>query len=397
MSDYTSPGFAVAGTLDQILTQRKAEARQAMLDSLNQQNVQSEISARNENTAGLAQQRDAKAADLKQHTADLRLSKMAPGKVDGGDVDFLKSDFPSFLKQTGGATLPSTSLIGASELPGDGSGAGAASVEDVPSKPDSSIPTTSTFTGDKDYQQKKKWQDALQELSQDPSFQDPSIQKLLQVESLSPDGQKNMGTTLERLLTSRTQQPPPENWTVDASGKAHKLDTPPGAHITQLPNPPRPAAGHPPTLKDWTTTGPDGKPVNHTGWFNPDKPNDPPIEVSVGQLSNLGTEKTEAEPFTYAGDRKLFQSLQAAFKLKNNPEALQQAQIAYRNSIKDPLIKQDVIDIMTDKDPNQATNLYYQPWEKLIAPQRSGKTLIDGLTPAQIEQLRKELTATRGF
>jgi hypothetical protein len=49
---YTmTPGSAVADALQEILTRRKAEARQSMLDQLNQQNIESEISARNKQVA----------------------------------------------------------------------------------------------------------------------------------------------------------------------------------------------------------------------------------------------------------------------------------------------------------------------------------------------------------
>ena len=44
-----TPSSGVADTLQAILARRKAEQRQAMLDQLNQQNVQSEMAAREAN------------------------------------------------------------------------------------------------------------------------------------------------------------------------------------------------------------------------------------------------------------------------------------------------------------------------------------------------------------
>lgn len=52
---FTSPGAAVSGALQQFMLQRKAEERQAMLDELNKQNIQSEMADREQNRANQAE------------------------------------------------------------------------------------------------------------------------------------------------------------------------------------------------------------------------------------------------------------------------------------------------------------------------------------------------------
>jgi len=386
MSDYTSPGYAVAGTLDQILTQRKAEARQAMLDSLNQQNVQSEIRSRDENTQGLTQQRAERAAEYKAQAAKLRMAGIAPGSVSGGDVDFLKENAPSSLTQTGGATLPSTSLIGASELPGgDTSGQGAASVENVPSKPDASIPITSTYAGIPEYQQKKKWQDAVNDLANDPSFNDPAIQKLLKMEAISPDAEKNMPSLLEKLLANRAPKDLPENWVVDSSGHERKLNTPPGAHVINLPAPPRPAAGRGDQYVG-TSGGnpvvmlPDGSFV--VGHLPPGADGSTPMPIEAKPINAPGGLVKEYGQGEFAAYQK------ALSMTTPNPQEILTSMNALINSHRDKAVASDTAAIMDTRSP----------YRKMQPEELTGGSdpVLTG-SPEHIKAVLDFLRAIRGF
>lgn len=94
---YPTSGTLVTSGLDQALTQRKLEARQAMLDALNQKNVESEISYRGEQAKSLADERSAQADQRREAS----LSSTAGHLHMGQDLGDMKPDLLQALIERG--------------------------------------------------------------------------------------------------------------------------------------------------------------------------------------------------------------------------------------------------------------------------------------------------------
>jgi hypothetical protein len=73
-------GSGAADALNEILTQRKLEARQAFLDQLNAQNVQSEMEYRHQNALSLAEQREAHAQLMRQQAGENLIKNFGMGQ-----------------------------------------------------------------------------------------------------------------------------------------------------------------------------------------------------------------------------------------------------------------------------------------------------------------------------
>lgn len=93
MSDYFTPGAAVAGSLENILARKKNEARQSMLDQLAAQ----QLDAQNQERQSLAQYRQAEIDNLHQRmyqqmagSGVLQEGEDYTGKLDPGFTKFLK-------------------------------------------------------------------------------------------------------------------------------------------------------------------------------------------------------------------------------------------------------------------------------------------------------------------
>jgi hypothetical protein len=102
-----TPGSAVAGQLQNILTSQRLEKRQAMLDALNQQNVQSEISARNENAKSLAENRTEQASNRAARELATRASLYSPHQaLAPTDESYLQKNAPSLVDPSQPGTAP---------------------------------------------------------------------------------------------------------------------------------------------------------------------------------------------------------------------------------------------------------------------------------------------------
>ncbi len=122
-----TPGSAVAGQLQNILTQKRMEQRQALLDSLQAENVKSQIADRDENMAANRESRAATADWRKQQAAlshqnenDKYLNEFTSGQQlqDPATIAKIKGINPELLQQNVGSTLPSTQVGGPAALPG---------------------------------------------------------------------------------------------------------------------------------------------------------------------------------------------------------------------------------------------------------------------------------------
>lgn len=105
-----TPGSAVAGQLQEILTTKRLEARQAMLDNLNAQNVQSQIADRDKQAAvneeyrkGLIDSR--KTQELQRITSTLSPHLPFNDKT-GVNYQFLKTNAPELIDPGVEATQP---------------------------------------------------------------------------------------------------------------------------------------------------------------------------------------------------------------------------------------------------------------------------------------------------
>lgn len=93
-----TPGSAVAGQLQQILTSKRLEARQAMLDDLNRRNVESEMATRADNAATNKAYRENMEADRSSQELGRRTALMSPHmNLAGSDLDYLNKNAPSLV------------------------------------------------------------------------------------------------------------------------------------------------------------------------------------------------------------------------------------------------------------------------------------------------------------
>jgi hypothetical protein len=138
--DFASPGAAAVDEMTAGLLEREKLKRQAMLDELQRQQVESQIKDREanrriqeENVAGQREAREALADERKQKQIAGVTSLLSPGQdISGTEA---ASVLPGYLQRTeGGATLPSKQISDAG-------------VKESPSQSDASVPTRQVFMG----------------------------------------------------------------------------------------------------------------------------------------------------------------------------------------------------------------------------------------------------------
>lgn len=160
--DYltTTPGSAVADTVQALLTQRREEARQAMLDKLNAENVHSDIEYRT-GQLGLAKDRD-------KWDKEKDALGMIPGGTDPGSVDPMYAEMARRLglirqrpEQAGAEIVPPQAEEVSGEQAAPADGVFRSGVEQ-PFKP--STPAREEFVGDKDYQKQTRAQEDIDAL-----------------------------------------------------------------------------------------------------------------------------------------------------------------------------------------------------------------------------------------
>lgn len=346
-----TPGSAVAGQLQQILTSKRLEARQALLDSLNQKNVESQIADRDENTKTNQAYRESLAEnhkvqeELRKAEADkIRLGNFGetPGPVGPEDAAFLQRVAPTRIQSAPGAnTLPSTQApMAAPIMAGQPSqtrpiGSAQAQQPDTslptgmtpsPSVPDKSVPATNMYMGSPSYQKQHEAQQKLEALA-DPKSGFSSLspeQQLLKIATIFPNADPN--AVLERLMTSKSQAAPGRLILVDgdtrqatdtSTGKPFKGTIGPNDHVQTIAHSPRVPPEHDKVIWDRPVLNPDGTPnpgklyverpngsiniIDAPGGTHPgDKNTKPakPLVIPPTQATNLGKLKAMAMPKT---------------------------------------------------------------------------------------------------
>jgi len=150
--DFASPGSEAHDAIIAGLLQREQLKRQAMLDELNKQNVQSQMADRDanreiqrQNAASLEEERLAHADERRSKAIAGVTSRLTPGQdITGTDaVDTL----PTYLQKTeGGATLPSNQTVGVMQANPQAE-AVSEETKASPSQKDASVPERKVYIG----------------------------------------------------------------------------------------------------------------------------------------------------------------------------------------------------------------------------------------------------------
>lgn len=187
--DFASPGGEAVDAMTAGLLQREQLKRQAMLDELNRQNIQSQMADResnrriqDENAKSLAAEREAAAADRKQKEVAGVIQTLKPGQdITGTSAAGL---VPGYLQHTeGGATLPSTQFAQAL-VPGETAPTSGGSVTTKSeSQPDASVPTRQVYTGTPQQVGMKNLSDEMRQATEGgkPLNRDQIAQRLIDV------------------------------------------------------------------------------------------------------------------------------------------------------------------------------------------------------------------------
>lgn len=366
-----TPGSAVAGQLQDILTRKRLEARQAMLDELNRKNIESEMRYREENAKGLAEQRAGLAQTRRDQAEKMFLDKLGdnPKNLDPATAAQLQTIDPSRLETVpGGATLPSV------KSPTMGFRVGAPVTEQPsmastvdPSQPDPSIPTTNRYTGSPAYTKQHETSAKMEALFKDPSFTNGTDeQKLLAISQIFPG--TDPAAIFERLLTSKTQQAPGHAFIWDAASN-RRIDTGPLGPNDKFSVEPRPAAT-PVEHPRWEGNTPEGVAI-----FNMNKIDKDGVPILMTSEGKRYTGKIAKVPAAGAGgkdvissqDRKTYAQLRG--KATGEPgawggilpdQAAKQSAIVAFNQFEDSLLGRfdpDLVKVLkkivsSEKDPN---------------------------------------------
>lgn len=113
INTMSTPASGVAGALQEMISRRAFEKRQAMLDELTRQQKEAQLAVAQENAASLKAYREAQSeekqarAAMAQEKADLsKLDRLAPGQIqDPGTISWLKEKFPESVRTSGGGSL----------------------------------------------------------------------------------------------------------------------------------------------------------------------------------------------------------------------------------------------------------------------------------------------------
>lgn len=213
--------YGAATTLQSILARKSQEKRQALLDSLNQQNVQSEIAARDENAKSMAEQRQAlseKNALSMADSAGLTPDEDISNRFDPSVLGVLKK----YGRVKSSVDSP-TPTVTTTESFDDGSQGTPATSVGTPLPP-----KTGTFYrgSSEDIQRarvKHNVGDFLEAFRQNPNMS--PTERLLGISQA-------MEEKAPAAALSQTLEPVPNQWIMDAdSGNITKANIPPGDHI----------------------------------------------------------------------------------------------------------------------------------------------------------------------
>lgn len=169
INQLSTPASGVANALQEIVSRRAFEKRQAMLDELNRRQTEAQMDVARQNAESMAEYRKAQAEDraerarLAQQAADeKRLGTFAPGQIsDPGSIEWLKEKFPQSVRTTAPQLGPE---------------------EQGP------VQETTEFLGTPAYQQQQKENSALLALESNPQFQQASpLGKMIMMKSVMSD------------------------------------------------------------------------------------------------------------------------------------------------------------------------------------------------------------------
>jgi hypothetical protein len=370
---YTmTPGSAVSDALQQILAERRLDARQALLDSLHQQDVQSIIRDRDQNSRtneeyrrGLIEQRKSLEAERQATANKTRLGEVMPGPINNPNtLGFLNTNFPDLVKNNPQPTLPPQEFT-QGMLPPD------AQPENV-------------FLGTPEYQVGQRNDQGLKDLSHNPDFDKMSpIEKFLAIRQYDPKGQ-----IPQQLLmpTKDEQYVPILDWKGNDTGNWAPSNS------IRLPEPQQTKQPNTGVTVLGPDMSPDGKPTGKT-WV---------YEHSTGKEKLLDTHvaaKAAGKPVDLY-NRSAASAYVRSLRVKG-PQGQRESQAAMQiliNSITDPEVKADIVTITSDPKMRVA------PLDQLVAHGwiEAPKTHIDGTPTTPDEQmmffqkLRAALAAVRG-
>lgn len=117
-----TPGSAVAGQLQNILTQKRLEARQAMLDQIHSKDVESQIRDRDENTRANSEFRAANAENRKAQEVQRRAGLYSPDMPmdpNSEDYKYIQKEAPSLINPATPET-PQFEYEGQAPIPASG-------------------------------------------------------------------------------------------------------------------------------------------------------------------------------------------------------------------------------------------------------------------------------------
>lgn len=319
-----TPGSAVAGQLQQILTSKRLEARQAMIDEMNRRNTESEIAYRDENAKSLAENRAAQ-AQLRTSQANKEfLGELGdnPTNLDPVTAAKLAKIAPNRLQTTpAGSTLPSKVAPAAGLMVG----AGAPSTplpSEMTDSPAVDRPATNTYTGSPAYQKSKAITDQLTSLAGDPAFASlDDTHKLLKISAMFPGS--DPAPMLERLMTAKSSQAGGHQYVVDPANPTKRIDlgvAGPNDKFEMLPRELRQPA-EPPVMQYWGTDDNTGKRVLVNTYRN-GKSQIVPAPEGITLDDKVGARGNTAKPPKVAGPTwNLYSAaLQAASQGKTQAE-----------------------------------------------------------------------------
>lgn len=197
MSDYGSTGYAVSNEVQKILDRKWAMQRQALLDQLNQKNIESEIAARDENARSMAEERAAQAAARQAAAEQAEIKSWGELYGPGSDVSNLDPAILEKMRKRGltrkemGSQGPSVSSMQEYTDPITGEKQ-QMEVSDMPGVPGTTmLPDREVFAGTADQQEMERRKTAIGAIISNPKFKelDP-LQKYLIIASATGNLEK---------------------------------------------------------------------------------------------------------------------------------------------------------------------------------------------------------------
>lgn len=389
-----TPGSAVADSLQDILTRRKAEARQSMLDQLNQKNVESEISYRNKQAESEAAARN---DQIWQRRATLHggdpVTGMSPNDIQQGvSGGWMTQDQPE-------AAAPVSAIDRQAEI-----AAGGSPSQTAPATPNYHWAATAESRkrqADTDTENQEQFQ--IDQMMADPNMSDADRKALTMARGIPEARHTLLSTLLNREMTPAPKLEPRYKMN-RLTGKLEPLTAADGKPLMGSPNSPitewgeqpqQPNAADQPT--EWNIPDPHqidpatGKPKMVTALATrkammATKPghifDDPNVRVFGDQVHQGNMPVGPAQkPY----DMAAYRAYQTATRSPNADDNTKQAAaLAFAGTISDPVVRQDVVSVITNPTKRSI------PMDALL-------NAMTGVTPEQREMFQTVLYDIRGF